>query len=91
MEPFELTPAGTHSSRVNFDKPGLDRFPLFERALETAMTVDLSPATRSTSRKLAAPPAVDRPDQHAPQLLVEPPQTKRGRRSEAFLQAMLSI
>jgi hypothetical protein len=41
--PFEFTPAGTPVSLVDFDHPDPDRFPRFERALETAQIADLAP------------------------------------------------
>ena len=39
--PFEFTPAGTPVSLIDFDHPDMDRFPGFERALETAQIADL--------------------------------------------------
>ena len=41
--PFEFTPAGTPVSLIDFDDPDFDRFPGFDRALETAQIADLAP------------------------------------------------
>lgn len=41
--PFELTPAGTTISMVNFDHPDLERYPRFRDAERTALTADLEP------------------------------------------------
>ena len=41
--PLDLTPAGQQISLVDFHQPDLDRFPLFARALENALVVDMAP------------------------------------------------
>lgn len=41
--PFELTPAGTTISMVDFDNPDYEKFPLFKLAEETAMETLLEP------------------------------------------------
>jgi len=41
--PFEFTPAGTPVSLIDFDNPDFDRFPGFDKALETAQVADLEP------------------------------------------------
>jgi len=41
--PFEFTPAGTPVSLIDFDNPDPDRFPGFDKALETAQIADLEP------------------------------------------------
>ena len=41
--PFEITPAGTTVSMVDFDRPDLDRFPRFTQALESACQAVLEP------------------------------------------------
>ncbi|MES1156847.1 MAG: cupin-like domain-containing protein [Alphaproteobacteria bacterium] len=43
MGPFELTPAGTTISMVDFDAPDFQRFPRFKQALEAALVADLEP------------------------------------------------
>jgi oxalate decarboxylase/phosphoglucose isomerase-like protein (cupin superfamily) len=92
LGPFELTPAGTRISLVDFDAPDLARFPRFPEALAAAITVDLEPGdalyipymwwhhVRSIERV---------------NMLVNywwtPPMQEATRPSEAFLHAMLSI
>jgi hypothetical protein len=41
--PMEKTPAGAPISMVDFDAPDLQRYPLFEQALEAAQVADLEP------------------------------------------------
>jgi hypothetical protein len=41
--PFELTPAGTPVSLVDPDRPDLERFPRFAKALERAQVAELEP------------------------------------------------
>lgn len=41
--PFELTPAGPIVSMVDFDRPDLDRFPLFTEAMAASLVVELEP------------------------------------------------
>ncbi|MDB5471622.1 MAG: peptidylprolyl isomerase [Caulobacter sp.] len=41
--PFELTPAGTTISMVDFDKPDLGRYPRFAEALDAGLVAELAP------------------------------------------------
>lgn len=41
--PLEVTPAGTPVSLVDLEAPDLERFPRFEKAMETAQGVELEP------------------------------------------------
>jgi hypothetical protein len=41
--PFEFTPAGTPVSLIDFDNPDFERFPGFDKALESAQVADLAP------------------------------------------------
>jgi hypothetical protein len=41
--PLDLTPAGQQISLVDFHEPDLERFPLFTRAMENALVVDMAP------------------------------------------------
>ncbi|MEN2789334.1 cupin-like domain-containing protein [Sphingomonas oligophenolica] len=41
--PFELTPAGPIVSMVDFEKPDLDRFPLFAEAMAASLVAELEP------------------------------------------------
>ena len=41
--PLDLTPAGQQISLVDFHRPDMERFPLFSKALERALVVDMVP------------------------------------------------
>ena len=91
MGPFELTPAGTRISMVDFDDPDFAAFPLFREALETAIVVDMEPgdALYIPYMWLHHVRSIDRVN-----MLVNywwTPQQDRGKPSEAFLHAMLAI
>ena len=43
LGPLDLTPAGQQISLVDFDKPDLIRYPLFEQALAAAIRIELEP------------------------------------------------
>ena len=43
MGPFHATPAGTQVSLVHVTDPNLERFPKFERALQSALVAELEP------------------------------------------------
>ena len=92
LGPFELTPAGTPISLVDFDAPDFARFPRFRAALDAAYEADLGPGdaiyipymwwhhVRSLERF---------------NMLVNywwaPPTHGRGAPREAFLHALLSV
>lgn len=92
MGPFELTPAGTTISLVDFDAPDPERFPRFADALADALSAELDPGdaiyipyqwwhhVRSTE---------------AVNMLVNywwsPPTGGRGQPRDAFLHALLAI
>lgn len=92
LGPFELTPAGTRISMVDFDAPDMDRFPGFAEALERAIVVDMEPGdalyipymwwhhVRSFDTLNMLVNYWWTPSEH-----------RFGRPSEAFLHAMLAI